>query len=112
MYGAEHEIFVHSYIKQSKSHNLVAEQEGKTTVDIPLRRQLENNSWIIVSAKTPNEDFDERELDRPITIQDVLRSLHDMAVQRGYLSIVQLRNMFVKVDHQGGRQRVNHSWSS
>ncbi len=59
MYGPEHEIFVHTYLKQAKSHNLVAEQEGRTTIDVPLRGQEEQNSWVLISAKSPNEEFDE-----------------------------------------------------
>ena len=59
MYGPENEIFVHTYLKQAKSHNLVAEQEGRTTVDVPSRAQEAQNTWVLVSAKTPNDDFNE-----------------------------------------------------
>lgn len=62
MYGPEHEIFVHSYLKPTKTQNLIAEQEGRTTIDIPLRGQEPQNSWVVVAAKAPHEDFDDHEL--------------------------------------------------
>lgn len=60
MYGKEHEIFVHSYLKQSKSHNLASEQAGRVTIDIPLRGQEDQNAWVVISARSPQEDFDDR----------------------------------------------------
>lgn len=62
MYGPEHEIFVHSYLKAAKTQNLIAEQEGRTTIDIPLRGQEPQNSWVLVAARAPHEDFDDYEL--------------------------------------------------
>lgn len=58
-YGVEHEVFAHSYFTQSKSHNLVSEQEGRTTGDIPMRAQGEQNTWKLISAANPSEDYDE-----------------------------------------------------
>lgn len=62
MYGPEHEVFVHSYLKATKTQNLIAEQEGRTTIDIPLRGQEPQNAWVVVAASAPHEDFDDHEL--------------------------------------------------
>ena len=106
MYGQEHEIFVHSFLKQAKTHNLIAEQEGRTTIDIPLRGQQPQNAWAVVAGKSPHDYFDENELDKPINIDEVMRSLHHAVVSSGWTGLLQLRNMFRKVDYKAGTTRL------
>lgn len=36
-FGREREVFVHSFQCLNKTQNLIAEKEGRTTIDIPLR---------------------------------------------------------------------------
>ena len=103
MYGQEHEIFVHSFLKQAKTHNLIAEQEGRTTIDIPLRAQEEQNTWIVLAGRTPSDDFDENEVDKPINIDELMRSLHSTILSYGFTGLRQLRNMFNKVDYKGSK---------
>lgn len=59
IYGNESEVFTHSYQNPSKSQNLISELEGRSTIDIPLRRQQEQNTWVLRTAQHPSEDFDE-----------------------------------------------------
>lgn len=54
MYGTETEIFVHSLQKAGKTQNLIAEKEGRNTVDNPLRFKLNQNHWTVVSASSAN----------------------------------------------------------
>lgn len=61
MYGTEMEVFTESYMKKGKSQNLSKELEGKITIDTPMRSQEPQNSWVVISAQSPNDDFDERE---------------------------------------------------
>lgn len=57
--GNEFEVFGHSFQWHNKTQNLIAEKSGRTTIDVPMRNQHEQNLWEIRTAKTPEEEFDE-----------------------------------------------------
>lgn len=112
MYGKEHEIFVHSYLKQSKSHNLASEQAGRVTIDIPLRGQEDQNAWVLISARSPQEDFDDRVIvskvrshtqDQPLQADRILDDLRETLMHKGSASLRQLRNMLYKIDTRQSR---------
>ena len=50
MYGTETEIFVHSFQKSGKTQNLIAEKEGRNTIDNPLRQTEQQNSWTLLGG--------------------------------------------------------------
>lgn len=37
MYGVEYETCAHNFLCNNKTQNLIAEKQGRTTIDIPLR---------------------------------------------------------------------------
>ncbi len=39
--GCDYEVYCHSHQARNKTQNLIAEKEGRSTSDIPLRGQLE-----------------------------------------------------------------------
>ena len=59
IFGGEFEVFTHSYQVQNKSQNLESERIGKSTGDTPMRSQKEQNTFVLISAASPNDDFDE-----------------------------------------------------
>lgn len=64
MYGTEFEVFAHSYLTNNKTQNLIAEKSGRTTIDVPMRNQFEQNIWYIITADDPKMEFDETLLDK------------------------------------------------
>ena len=56
MYGSETEVFVHTFTKAGKTQNLIAEKEGRNTIDNPLRFKLAQNFWSVVSAAELQDD--------------------------------------------------------
>ena len=48
----------------NKTQNLIAEKVGRTTIDVPMRNQNEQNVWEFRLAKNPNEEFDDSALVR------------------------------------------------
>lgn len=57
--GNEFEVFGHSFQWHNKTQNLIAEKTGRTTIDVPMRNQHDQNLWQIRTARTPQEQFDE-----------------------------------------------------
>ncbi len=57
--GVEYEVFGHSFQWHNKTQNLIAEKTGRTTIDVPMRNQHEQNLWQIIAAKRSEEEFDE-----------------------------------------------------
>lgn len=64
MYGTEFEVIAHNFLWNNKTQNLIAEKEGRTTIDIPMRNQQEQNIWYILTADDPSMEFDETVLDK------------------------------------------------
>ncbi len=46
----------------NKTQNLIAEKEGRTTIDVPMRNQNEQNIWEFRLSKNPNDEFDDSAL--------------------------------------------------
>jgi len=57
--GNEFEVFGHSFQCHNKTQNLIAEKTGRTTIDVPMRNQNDQNIWEFRTAKNPEEEFDE-----------------------------------------------------
>lgn len=64
-FGNEFEVFAHSFQVFNKTQNLIAEKTGRTTIDIPLRNQEDQNIWTVLTAAHPSYEFDESTLDKP-----------------------------------------------
>lgn len=63
-FGIEYEVFGHSFQMHNKTQNLIAEKVGRTTIDVPMRNQNEQNVWEFKLAKNQNEEFDDSALVR------------------------------------------------
>jgi len=100
MYGSETEVFVHTQQKHGKSQNLIAEKEGRNTIDNPLRFRMEQNHWILVA----NENTDPRSYhgNGPITnaskIKDVIDTLSRNLRSKGTYGFANLKNAFRQLD--------------
>ncbi len=62
MYGTESEAFVHTFTKNGKTQNLIAEKEGRNTIDNPLRFKLPQNQWQAVAAEDLDDHHHRHEL--------------------------------------------------
>lgn len=58
-FGSELEVFAHSYNNFGKTQNLMAERVGKSTVEFPMRKQEDQNTWSFRAAQRPEEQIDE-----------------------------------------------------
>jgi hypothetical protein len=58
-YGKEYEVFVHSFQYHNKTQNLIGEKSGRTTIDVTMRNQYEENEWKVVGGDSPGDQFDE-----------------------------------------------------
>lgn len=55
-FGQEFEVCGHSHIDIRKSQGLYAEQQGKTTADIPFRKEAEHNHWAFLTATSEERE--------------------------------------------------------
>ena len=54
-FGAEFEVFTHSFTNVNKTQNLALEQRGNITVDVSTRFQLDQNVFFLETA--PDKKF-------------------------------------------------------
>ena len=53
-FGREFEVCCNSVLSINKKQGLYAELNGKTTPDIPMRKEKEPNWWAILTATSPD----------------------------------------------------------
>eukprot|EP00825_Cyclidium_porcatum_P038950 TRINITY_DN4622_c0_g1_i3.p1 TRINITY_DN4622_c0_g1~~TRINITY_DN4622_c0_g1_i3.p1 ORF type:complete len:228 (+),score=57.57 TRINITY_DN4622_c0_g1_i3:166-849(+) len=85
----------------NKTQNLIAEKQGRTTIDIPLRNQNEQNIWYILTADDPSKEFDESVLDKSENVQDLIQKVKYMLIQKGSLGFRNLKKIFQEMDKDG-----------
>lgn len=76
-FGTEFEVFAKSFQNLQKTHNLIAEKQGRTTIDINLRYQENQNIFKIQTASNPLEEFNEDVLEEVHNIENVFAKLQD-----------------------------------
>lgn len=108
MYGAETEIFVHTFQKTAKTQNLIAEREGRNTIDNPLRFKLDQNHWTIISASSANRAASNTTVFMVATddqaenkIKDILDTLSRNLRGKGTYGLAHLKNAFKEIDVNG-----------
>jgi hypothetical protein len=58
-FGLENEVSAHTSLSNNKNHGLLSEFSGKRTVDVPVRSELTNNHWAILTAPAPHNNNNE-----------------------------------------------------
>jgi len=111
-FGAEYEVFGHSFQTLNKTQNLISEKTGRTTIDIPSRNQKDQNCWALVLASDPNQEFDESVLLKPLDVNDYLVLIRRKILDKGPYGFHVLLNHFRKIDiHKtGGLDKDDFKW--
>ncbi|KRX04879.1 MIR motif [Pseudocohnilembus persalinus] len=98
IFGNEFEVYAHSHQCHNKTQNLIAEKCGRTTVDIPMRNQLNQNTWSFVTASDPSYEFDENVLDQQETTQGLINKIRHNLIQIGEYGFIGLVKAFQNMD--------------
>ncbi|CAD8178022.1 unnamed protein product [Paramecium octaurelia] len=97
-FGREREVFVHSYQCLNKTQNLIAEKEGRTTIDIPLRNQEPQNLWKFQVARNQNEQFDESVMDDNRNVKNLMIRVKQQITGKGAYGLRGLAKIFLEMD--------------
>lgn len=96
-YGKEFEVFAHSFLTTNKSQNLIAEKQGRNTVEIPLRSQTDQNVWVLVSGDV-DQEFDEKSLVTGPTFSSVVAKLKSAIKGKGLYGLRKFSAELQKLD--------------
>lgn len=105
MYGSESEVFVHTFTKTGKTQNLIAEKEGRNTIDNPLRFKLPQNYWVVVAAEDLGDQHHRHELVavahpqmNRTKLRDILDTLSRNLRSQGQYGLANIKNIFRELD--------------